>query len=31
LQRLGKKEAMGTTTAPEYYQNFRDYYPGFNR
>jgi len=32
LQRLGKKtETIGGTMAPEYFQNYRDYYPGFNR
>jgi len=32
LQRLGKKtETIGGTMAPEYFQNFKDYYPGFNR
>ena len=32
LQRLGKRtETIGGTMAPEYFQNYKDYYPGFNR
>jgi hypothetical protein len=32
LQKLGKRtETVGGTTAPEFYQNYKDFFPGFNR
>jgi hypothetical protein len=32
LQRLGKRtDTMGGTMVPEYFQNYKDYYPGFSR
>jgi hypothetical protein len=32
LQKLGKRtDLMGGTTAPEFYQNYQGFYPGFNR